>query len=176
MGDMWCEDEMGFAEVTIGVARLQSLLRELGPEWRADLQAPADAPVILLATLRDAQHTLGAILLAGQLRRAGYSVRLALDPTPTQIADLAQRLRFDAVMISASESESLEKLRQMIDLLRKVKTTAPPVAVGGGVLSIYPNVAQLVGADIATANMDEAVEYCGLIRTNKKSATPAQRT
>lgn len=176
MGDMWCADTMGFAEVTIGVARLQALLRELGPEWRADVQAPADAPVILLLTLRDAQHTLGAVLLAGQLRRAGYSVRLALDPTQAQFADLAQRLRFDAVFISASQSESLEKMRRMVDLLKEVSVTSCPIAVGGGVLEFNTDVAKIVGADIATSNIDEAVEYCGLIKTNKNSATRAPGT
>jgi len=172
MGDMWCADTMGFAEVTIGVARLQAILRELGPEWRADLQAPADAPVVLLTTLRDAQHTLGAVILAGQLRRAGFSARLVLDPTPSHIADLAQRLRFDAVFISASQSESLEKMRRMIDLFKEISEATVPVVVGGGILEVHADVAQLVGADFATTDIDEAVGYCGLIK--KSSATNAR--
>ena len=176
MGDMWCRDTMGFAEVTIGVARLQAILRDLGPEWRADQSASADAPLILLVTLRDAQHTLGAVLLAGQLRRKGYSVRLALDATQHHLADLCTRLRFDAVFVSASESESLEKLRKMIDFLRETSGTPLNVAVGGGLLDIHDDVASVVGADIATSNIDEAVEHCGLIQPLKNSATNAPET
>lgn len=173
MGDMWCADTMGFAEVTIGVARLQSMLRDLGPEWRADRQGGAGAPLILLVTLRDAQHTLGAIILAGQLRRAGFSVRLALDATMGQLSDLADRLKFDAVFISASQSESLEKLRRMVDFLRKVSPDIPPVAVGGGVVDVNDDVARVVGADIATSNIDEAIRFCGLTLKNKNSAIHA---
>eukprot|EP01023_Acetabularia_acetabulum_P015203 TRINITY_DN17374_c0_g1_i5.p2 TRINITY_DN17374_c0_g1~~TRINITY_DN17374_c0_g1_i5.p2 ORF type:complete len:173 (-),score=32.84 TRINITY_DN17374_c0_g1_i5:14-532(-) len=31
LGDAWCEDNMSFADVTIGSARLQAMVRDLGP-------------------------------------------------------------------------------------------------------------------------------------------------
>ena len=176
MGDMWCADTMGFAEVTIGVARLQALLRDLGPEWQSDLLGDTGAPLILLVTLRDAQHTLGAILLTGQLRRAGFAVRLALDATSAHLSDLVGRLRFDAVFVSASQSESLDKIRRMVDLLREMSPEVPRIAVGGGILDVNEDVARVVGADIATSNIDEAIRFCGLNTKKINTATSATET
>ncbi len=171
MGDMWCADTMGFAEVTIGVARLQALLRDLGPEWHADQEADAHAPSVLLITTRDAQHTLGSVILAGQLRRRGFSVRMALDATYDKLAHLRSKMRFDAIFISASQSESLEKIRQMIEFLRETSSMPMPIAVGGGILGVYDNIAPIVGAGIATSNIDEAIEYCGLLQTHSMCTT-----
>ena len=41
LGDDWCSDGLSFAAVTIGVSRLQAMLRELGPEWAGDQSSGA---------------------------------------------------------------------------------------------------------------------------------------
>ncbi|MEL6571163.1 MAG: cobalamin B12-binding domain-containing protein [Pseudomonadota bacterium] len=162
LGEMWCADTLGFAEVTIGTARLQALLRELGPEWTADQMAPADAPLILLISPQNDQHTLGTVLVAGQLRRRGCSVRMVLDPARDDLARIMHQMSFNAVFISASQSESLEKLRRMIDFLRKCSDEPLPFALGGGVLEDKRQVASLVGVEVATNSIDEAIKKCGL--------------
>lgn len=171
LGEMWCEDQLGFADVTIGTARLQAILRELGPEWTADLAASVDAPLILLISPQNDQHTLGTVLVAGQLRRRGYSVRMALDPSSHDLQRLMRQITFDAVFISASQSESLEKLRRMIDFTRKNLKSVPPFVLGGGILEIHDHVASLVGVEIATSNIDEAIEQCDLTLLQAPDAT-----
>ena len=42
LGNMWTRDEVTFVQVTIGAARLQAMLRDLGPLWAGDLAAAAD--------------------------------------------------------------------------------------------------------------------------------------
>jgi len=71
----------------VAAAKLQAMLRDLGPDWAADTIAAADAPSILLMTPQNASHTLGAVVLAGQLRRRGYSVRIVFDADRTRIAE-----------------------------------------------------------------------------------------
>lgn len=177
MGNMWCEDQLGFANVTIGVARLQALLRELGPEWCADTAAAPNNPSILLITPRHASHTLGAVVLAGQLRRRGYSVRIAFDVDRQALADLLDRIAFDAIFISAARSESLENLRRMIEFTRTLSHRHLPVAIGGSVLETTADVAAMTGADIMTSNIEEAIAFCGLHhRTHQKSAASAVGT
>lgn len=175
MGDMWCADTMSFAEVTIGVARLQAMLRNLGPEWTADLEADPDAPIILLTTLQEAYHTLGAMVMAGQLRRRGFSVRLALNPGPQDLTRQTQTIAFDAVFISASQTEGLEKIRRMVEFLRACSSDTLQIVVGGGILDVGPDIAPLVGADLGTSDIDKAIEFCGLRVRHKKSAKRARR-
>lgn len=175
IGEDWCEDRLNFAQVTIGVARLQAMLRDLGPTWAADEVADAFAPSILLMALPGAHHTLGCTLLAGQLRRRGYSVRLALELSQDEIADLVAKMSFDAIFISASEYESLEKLRRMVNFLRTLSVQPLPIAVGGTLLDIHTDIAPMVGVDIATSDIDEAIEHCGLTIMRDKSVLSAVR-
>lgn len=172
LGDLWVSDHIGFADVTIGSARLQAMLRDLGPDWAADTMTTADAPSVLLLTPQDASHTLGAVVLSGQLRRHGYSVRITFDADRSRIADIMDRIQFNAVFISAAHSESLEKIRRMVEFIRTLTPQHLPIVLGGTVLEASAHVASVTGVDFATLNLDEAIEYCGLISIRNKDETP----
>ncbi|WP_342077604.1 cobalamin B12-binding domain-containing protein [Yoonia sp. SS1-5] len=165
MGQDWCEDQLGFAQVTIGVSRLQSMLRDLGPAWSADSVAHPAAPAIMLVVPEQAHHTLGAMVLAGQLRRKGLSVRLVLGMRRTELVKLVELASFDAVFISASCGERLETLRRIVDVIGVAASRRPPVVIGGSILDVEDkeNVTALTGADYATGCPDEALRLCGLI-------------
>jgi MerR family transcriptional regulator, light-induced transcriptional regulator len=65
LGAAWCEDRTSFADVTVGTARLQGLLREIGPDWFSDARLGDRPPVcVLVVVSRDEFHTLGAMVLA----------------------------------------------------------------------------------------------------------------
>lgn len=166
LGLGWCEDELGFASVTIGCARLQGLLRELGPEWRADAVADGDAPGILIVVGAGIYHTLGSMVLAGQMRRRGLSVRLLIGVEPDAVGPVMRQARFDAVMISASKTERMELLRRLVHAVKQSTPFPPPVVIGGGILEILPqdqaDVRSMTGADFATSDLDEALALCGI--------------
>ncbi len=164
LGDQWCEDQLGFARVTIGVSRLQAMMRELGPSWASDNVSDPAAPSILLVVLRDVYHTLGAIVLTSQLRRKGYSVKLLLGGRPTDVADRILRTKYDTVFISSSRGETLESLRQIIDVIKTSMNNPPPVVVGGSILEVetVEDLTALTGADFATRIPGEALKFCGL--------------
>lgn len=162
MGEQWCSDEMGFATVTIGTSRLQSMLRQLGPAWASDSVTDPDAPTILVVVAQDIYHTLGAMVLAGNLRRQGVSVRLILGATPPEVAAQTGNLTFDAVFISASCGETLESLRKIVDAVDQSGARPTPVVVGGTILTDAPDAKVLTGATFATNDPDEALALCGL--------------
>lgn len=160
-GDDWCQDEMSFAEVTIGCARLQSWMRDL--DSSLDLAPPAfDAPGILLVVQPEAYHSLGAMVALSQFRRLGASVRLALGPSLDTLAGWVRDGVFDMVALTASSSERLEKLRLMIERIRQAADPAPPIVIGGSLLDTEPDVKILTGADFITSSPQEALELCGL--------------
>lgn len=163
LGDLWCEDQLSFAGVTIGVSRLQAMLREMGPTWSSDNASDPAAPSILLIIGQDVYHTLGAIVLSGQLRRKGYSVKLILGGKAAEIADRMKRNKYQAVFVSSSRGERLEALRRIIDVVKTSTQTPPPIVVGGTILEVETahDVVALTGADYATAIPDEALRLCG---------------
>ncbi len=166
LGEDWLDDRSGFAEVSVASARLQSVLRDLGASWRAD-EARHGRGVVLLAVAPGEQHTLGAMVLLGQLRRAGVSVRLALGPNPHEAQKLMENGRFDGILLSQSCTHRLAQTRSFLDMLRKAARQPVPVAIGGsalfaGVLTPM-ELAEVTGADVATADLLEALAVFGLV-------------
>lgn len=172
LGDDWCVDQLSFANVTVGSARLQAMLRSLGPNWSGDSAARHGSASILLIVPEDVYHTLGALVLGGQLRRMGFSVKLILGCRNQDIAIRVQRTTYDAVFISSSHGETLESLRRIVDVVKTALSSPPPIVVGGSILDVETkeNVTALTGADHATRIPEEAVELCGLQVTTQDDA------
>ncbi len=162
MGDAWCKDEMSFAGVTIGVSRLQSMLRDLGPAWAGDTLAGPDAPTVLLALGKEVYHTIGAMVLVGQLRRKGLSVTLLLGATNDEIVTTLEQGYYDALFLSASIGESLDNLRRIVESVRTKLGEPPPIVIGGTILETETDVRSAIGADYASKDPDEAIALCGL--------------
>ncbi len=162
LGAQWCTDELGFAEVTIGSARLQAMLRELGESWTADHGMNPDASTVLLVVADGVHHTLGAFVLSGQLRRKGLSVRLLLGATPQNINESFELTQFDAVFISSNIGDNLESLRKIVDSIRTSRGNPPPVVIGGTLLETNADVVALTGTDYIAKTVDEAIALCNL--------------
>jgi methanogenic corrinoid protein MtbC1 len=172
LGDQWCEDGMSFASVTIGVSRLQMMLRELGANWSGNMAENDNTDTILLVIPKDIYHTLGAVVLSGQLRRKGLSVKLLLGGDPKDVAQRVESTKYSAVFISSSRGEALESLRLIVDAIKTSVSKRPPIVVGGTILEVETaeDVMALTGADHATKIPDEALRLCGLLQSTHNGA------
>lgn len=172
LGDQWCGDDLGFAGVTIGCARLTSTLRRLDQTYASD--PPASAPHILILVGEDVYHTLGATVLSGIIRRSGYSTQLWIGADPATLAQHLAQSEFDAVFISASIGESLETIRRLVSTSQSACPTIP-VIVGGTIIEYVGSaeeVKTLTGATLATNNPNEALELCEIAKNSAPSQTP----
>src|SRR5690606_29300455 len=125
IGEQWMQDEVSFADVTISVSRLQTLLRYLGRSPQTEHSGISCDSRILLLVSHDNDHTLGAMVLLGQLRRQGCSVRLLLGARPDTISEKIAGMHFDAVMISGAQGNRVETLRRIVLAVRKAGEDAP---------------------------------------------------
>lgn len=175
LGEMWCADEVSFAEVTIGVARLQSMLRDCAPEVRAERREDPNAPNVLLIVRQDDFHTLGAMVAAGQLRRRGLSVRLSLGQPDSAVIEIIGTRSFDAILISASSSERLESVEDLIKSIRMCTEPVAPIVLGGTILDTDRDVRALTGADFTTSDAEEALRLCGLHPRHRNGGTRESR-
>lgn len=164
LGDQWCIDELSFATVTIGSARLQSMLRSLGPDWSGERTGKTATASILLVVPQEVYHTLGALVLGGQLRRKGMSVKLVLGGKPQDVANHVESAHYDCVFLSSSRGETLESLRRLVEAVKTATLTPLPVVIGGTILEVEPieTITALTGADFATSIPEEALRLCGL--------------
>lgn len=162
LGRAWEEDCMSFAQVTMGVARLQAILREIGSGWSADREGRVDGPVVLLVLPSGEQHTLGAMVLAGRLRREGISVSMKIAPTTAELALYVAERTFDGALVSTACNDRLETCRKLVKTLKESSRGVLKVAIGGAILHGCEDVVGLTGADMATNDIGLALSMIGL--------------
>jgi methanogenic corrinoid protein MtbC1 len=162
LGAAWCEDGLSFADVTIGSARLQGLLKDIGSHWTDDRRLDPDAPAVLVVVLADEFHTLGAMVLCGQLARMDVSVKLAMGHAESDLLRIVASGHFDAILISAAQGERLATLRKLIEKIKAASVRPTPVVIGGSVVTRVADIKTQTGADHATTDPKEALRACGL--------------
>jgi methylmalonyl-CoA mutase cobalamin-binding subunit len=170
LGADWDEDRASFVAVNIGVARLQAMLRRLGSDWAADDAERSGHATMLLIVPESEQHTLGAMVIAGWLRRRGISVCLRVAPTRVDLLALLAQRRFDGAMISVACNEKLDLCVELVRTLKAETGTPLRVAVGGSILGRCEDVAAATGADIVTNDLSLAIEKIGVTRQRVATA------
>ena len=173
LGARWCEDELSFADVTIGTARLQAMLRELSAPWVIDGTAAADAPNVMIVVPADEHHTLGGMTAASQMRRMGLCVCLCLGLTEEEILKRVRDRDFDMIAISLCCRQKLDSVRRLVTRLRAAASRDDiPIVLGGFAVTGDEDVCALTGADFASTDPKEALRHCGL---RMSAPGPAER-
>ena len=162
MGDAWTDDQMSWLDVSIGVGRLQSLLREIGMAWVADQAGDTGHGTVLLIVPDREQHTLGPMVAMGQMRRYGVSVCLRIAPSHNELRSLMVARQFDGVLISIATKDKLESVSNTVQFIKAVAGKPMPIVVGGAVTPKVEDLAAATGADLASNDICEALESLGL--------------
>lgn len=143
MGAHWCDDHRDFLEVTVGMARLQQLVRQfrLPPNDHGPLLGHA-----LLVPVPGEQHTFGLRVVEEHLLRAGWKVSAYMKASEPEITRLVADEPFDFVGFSISSERLLPALRSAIRSLRSSsRNQGVRIAVGGVLFD---------GRDIAPSDID----------------------
>jgi methanogenic corrinoid protein MtbC1 len=152
LGELWDDDICDFAAVTVGLGRLQRLLRELNPAFGAEVEHPTNGRRALFAQPADEQHSFGLSMVAEFFRREGWDVAVAAGRAAEDPATRLGREWFDLVGFSIGCEKRLEWLRERIGVVRTTSRNPDVVVlVGGPLFALNPAFVTQVGAD-GTAN------------------------
>ena len=163
LGKAWDDDTLTFADVTIGTVRLQSILRDISSDWASDARKMAHLGGSVLLLLPEKEHhTLGPLIVTGQLRRRGVSVCLQLATADGEWKSILRRRHFDGVIISVGWEGKLAAAAQLVGTIKHVTKGKMPVAMGGAVLTRLDAILDCEGADIVTNDLDKALCVLGL--------------
>jgi MerR family transcriptional regulator, light-induced transcriptional regulator len=168
-GDAWLTDEMSFCEVTIGSARLQNMLRDITEGFANQDRRDAPRGLILVIVLYGAQHTLGGLGLAGQLRRRGVSVCLQMGPSDAALRDLVADRRFDGALVTIATTDQIPALTKVVNVLKVATKGTLPIAIGGAVIALHKDQLAATGADIVTNDLGEALDFMGVMTLRPRS-------
>ncbi len=158
LGELWEADLCDFIEVTVGLGRLQQVLRELTPALREDCETPLAGHRILLAPAPGDQHSLGLLIVREFFRCAGWEVRGDSASAEPEIHELLKTEWFDAAGLSVGAEYQLNGLARFIRSIRASSLNRNiGILVGGPIFIEHPEYAGLVGADATAADAPQAV-------------------
>lgn len=150
LGILWEEDRCDFVEVTMGLWRLQEVVRELSARFAppcARLGGRLPRTALFLALPGD-QHDFGAAMVAEVFHRGGWDVDTAPGADMTELLAEVGRHHYDIVGLTVSCDCPSTRLRSTILTVRSVSRNAGVrVLVGGRIFNEDPGLAERVGAD-----------------------------
>lgn len=156
IGAMWDDDVLTLGDVVVGTGRVYALLRELRDRFVVARAARIDQPRALFATVPGELHTLGAVMAADHFRARGWTVDLHIGARQPDIVAAAKDHLI--VVFAARLPVSILPLARLVVALRVVNPAAY-VVVAGGIVQAEPQIATLVDADAAAADL-AAAERC----------------
>jgi methanogenic corrinoid protein MtbC1 len=164
LGDYWDEDLASFTDVTIGLGRLQQVVRALGCK-ASDLSGrrmTSDGPPehsALFAPAPGEQHTFGLFMIEDVFRRAGWRTWMELAAADEDVLDTVRCHWFDIVGLSLSASTHVDKVKVAIRAVRAASRNPDIfVLVGGRLFTDSPEYVGIVGADATAANGADAFQ------------------
>lgn len=160
IGTGWAEDDISFADVTVGALRLQALLGEASMQSRTDLSTDDTRPHAMVVLPQGEQHFLGVSVVAAQLRRIGCEVTVSFDEALGCLSARLKDERPDLVLISCARRETLKTATETIQTIRAALPKGPVIALGGAVLDDADDLKEQTGVDIVTSSAKDAVAFC----------------
>ena len=159
LGDLWKEDLCGFGEVTVGLSRLQQLLRELSSPFENEIEHADHGRRALIAAAPGEQHTFGVCVVEEFFRRAGWDVWSETRTTRQDMVAIVRSEAFDVVGVSLSCDVLFDEMAPFIHALRHAaKNRSMGVIVGGRLFQDHPELVAHVGADATAADGLDAVQ------------------
>ncbi len=158
-GELWDTDRCDFGAVTVGVMRLQQVMRRLAPEFQAEMPASLPGRRIVLAAMPGEQHTFGISMLAEFFRRDGWDVHDEPLESVAALTDLVREHWIGVVGLSLSGEAGLEGLARAIRAIRRhSRNRGIGIIVGGTVFAGSPDRIARVGADASALDPRQAVQ------------------
>ena len=149
LGEMWDRDECDFIDVTMGLWRLQEVMREVA------MRAPAEPPVValerkvaLFSAMPGDVHSFGTLMIEEVFGRAGWESEALVKPERRELLDRLSRRHYDLVGLTIARDCPSSALANLIKAMRGVSAN-PEIAVlvGGRVINENPAMVGEVGAD-----------------------------
>jgi MerR family transcriptional regulator, light-induced transcriptional regulator len=163
LGEMWQDDAIGFADVTLAVSRLQRILRQFG-ETSTERRSAGGA--VLLTTMSGEQHGFGMAMVAEFFRHDGWDVCCRPFASDRELLGQVAETWFDVVGVSVASDRRLDELRRTLQGVRsQSRNHAVSIMVGGPVIISRPELVNWLGADTGSVDGSDAPRAARRLRS-----------
>ena len=159
LGEMWDEDEVDFVAVTMGLWRLQEVVRELSARVPVRGGVGDERPrTALFAVMPGDQHSFGTVIVEDVFRRDGWATDLITDTSTSSLLALVARNSYDLVGLTVSGDVCADDAPSLINAVRSVsRNPFVGIMVGGSIFTVAPELAVEIGADATAPDALEAL-------------------
>jgi methanogenic corrinoid protein MtbC1 len=158
LGEFWDDDNISFTDVTIGLGRLQQVVRTLG--WKRPHPDGPDhaSPSALFVPVTSEQHTFGLFIIEDFFRRAGWRTWIETSGVEEDAVEMVRCHWFDLVGLSASCDTQTDSVISVIAAIRKASRNPNLfILVGGRLFIEQPELVSRVGADATAPSGSDAL-------------------
>ncbi len=174
LGVLWERDLCDFTAVTMGLGRLQQVLRHNSQGFRQLQEAVPVAPHgrrILLVPNPGEQHTLGLSVVSEFFHRAGWEVDICL-LSDQPVSERVHSTWYDVVGFTLGSVGGIARLGITIAQVRRCSVN-PHVSIiaGGAVFGLIPGIADQIQADAIVSDGAQAPQVADRLlaeRSGKK--------
>ena len=171
LGALWEDDRCDFTQVTVGMGRLQQVLRALSPSFQVEAIRRVKTESVLLVPAPGEQHTLGLMMLGEFFRREGWHVAGGPATSAKDAADIVHGTWMDVAGFSIASFGRMEGLAQCIRSVRRASTNRDIyIMVGGPLFLSHPELLARVGADTAATDAESAVRQARGLLADRTAA------
>ena len=159
LGTLWETDDVDFFAVSLGLARLQTIVRDLSTDAPDDDASRGLGGTVLLVPELGEQHTFGLQLVGEFFRRARWDVWMEQPDSAEDYLQLVGDEHFSVVGLAVGSESRLEHVASRIASTRRAsRNRAVYVMVGGPIFLQKPELARQVGADATAIDGPSAVQ------------------
>ena len=157
MGLMWERDECDFMAVTLGVYRLDQIMKESAAVGWGGAFNGFDHRILLMAAPGE-QHHFGVDMVADGFRQGGWCVRVGHGLSRAQLLRLVRDEWFDVIGFSVSAERWLKGLSASVRAVRRVSCNPEMlIMVGGVAIANHPERTRFIGADVMARDTVDAL-------------------
>lgn len=159
LGKQWEDDTLSFAEVSIGVGKLERAIHKLDYLFQASQLEKRQNKSIVISPFPDSQHSLGTLILSNFFTHSGWQVYRPANNGLHSIIHEIESKHHHVLAISISTYEQLHELPGLIQLLKE-KSNNPQIIVliGGPLYNKSPEKFNHIQADVKAFTPEESVQ------------------
>ncbi|MFN9632057.1 MAG: B12-binding domain-containing protein [Erythrobacteraceae bacterium] len=148
LGEMWDRDECDFLDVTMGLWRLQEVMREIAARSPADLPSLKVPRSALFSPMPGDQHNFGTLMIEEVFSRAGWQSEALVRPDRRDLLDRLGQRPFDMVGLTLARDWPSGAVTDLIRAMRNASANPRiTVLVGGRMINENPGLVETIGAD-----------------------------
>lgn len=159
LGEMWCEDECDFVDVTMGLWRLQEVMRSLSARVPTKTPRNVIPGTALFSPIPGDPHAFGAQMIDEIFAKAGWLSEVIVKPQRRELLDQLSKKPFDLVGLTITRDSPISAIASLVKTMRGVSANPDVfILIGGNMVNANPGLVDEVGADGTAINARDALK------------------